>query len=74
MKETIEELFLQIWEVIAKPITFIITGLAFGFMFTSYKGMQSDNYIIAALLLTLSYAWCVFLFWLNFIKDSIWEG
>ncbi|MBR2255853.1 MAG: hypothetical protein IJ899_00620 [Blautia sp.] len=73
MKEIIEERILAVWNKIAVPVTLFITGMAFGFGLTSYKGLQSDNYMAATVLITLSYTWFVFLFWLNEIKDKIWE-
>ena len=56
---------------IERAITYMITGIAFGFILTSIRGLEGDNYILAALILTLSYGWCVLLYWANFIHPLL---
>ena len=73
MKRKITWCLWKAWARIAKPLVLIITGMAMMFMMTGYRGIQSDNYMTATLLIVASYSWMVFMFWLNFIKDSIWE-
>lgn len=73
MKRKITRCLWRAWARIAKPLVLIITGMAMMFMMTGYRGIQSDNYMTATLLIVASYSWMVFMFWLNFIKDSIWD-
>lgn len=56
---------------IEKAITYMITGLACGFILTSIRGLEGDNFIVADLLLVLSYGWCVLLYWANFIHPLL---
>ena len=65
--------FWKAWRLIAKPLTLMITGMAMMFLMTGYRGIQSDNYVAATILVVLSYGWMIFMFWLNFIRDTIWD-
>ena len=73
MKAKLERLFWKAWTTIAKPMTLMLTGMAMMFMMTGWKGMQSDNYMTAIFLIVISYGWMIFMFWLNFIRDTIWD-
>lgn len=73
MRKMLEGWFWRTWAQIARPLALIITGMAMMFMMTGYKGLQGDNYMTAVVLIALSYIWLLFMFWLNFIKDTIWD-